>query len=83
MRTPLTVTRRRAVAELTEALGHEKRSVNAVRLRGVLAVARRYHVPSVARTLSVGERAVRNWVHRYNDDGLTGLADRRARLSAV
>ena len=86
MRTPLTVTRWRAVAELTEALGHEKRSVNEVRLRGVLAVARGSHVPSVARTLSVAERAVRNWVHRYNNDGLTGLTDRRAgrrcRLSA-
>ena len=36
--------------------------------------------------LSVAERALRHWVHRYNDDGLTGLADRRAgrrcRLSA-
>ena len=35
MRTTLTVTRRRAVAELTEALGHDKLSVNEVRFRGV------------------------------------------------
>ncbi|MFN0136228.1 MAG: helix-turn-helix domain-containing protein, partial [Phycisphaerae bacterium] len=40
----------------------------------------------VAKTLGVAERAVRNWVHRYNHAGLDGLRDRRGgrkcRLSA-
>ena len=27
--------------------------------------------------MSVSERAVRNWVHRYNREGLAGLRDRR------
>ena len=39
------------------------------RLRALLAVAKGEHVPRVAKTLSVAERAVRNWVHRYNRGG--------------
>jgi transposase len=77
MRTPLTVTRVGAVKELTAAVRGEKRSVNQIRIRAVLAVARGHHVPGVARAMSVAERAVRNWVHRYNDKGLPGLKDRR------
>ena len=77
MPTPLTVRRDGAVGELSAALRREKRSVNQVRLRGALAVARGHRVPAVAQTLGVAERAVRNWVHRYNQRGLAGLADRR------
>ncbi|MHC4697241.1 MAG: helix-turn-helix domain-containing protein [Planctomycetota bacterium] len=51
-----------------------------------MAVARGHRVPAVARTLGVAERALRNWVHRYNERGLAGLADQRSgrkpRLSA-
>ncbi len=86
MRTPLTVTRVGAVKELAAALRREKRSVNQIRLRAVLSVARGNHVPTVARSMSVAERAVRNWVHRYNGSGLSGLQDQRkgrqCRLSA-
>jgi transposase len=86
MRTPLTVTRTGAVKELTTALRREKRSVNRIRIRAVLAVAHGTHVPAVARTIFMAERAVRNWVHRYNRAGLSGLSDRRmgrqCRLSA-
>jgi len=78
MRTPLKVERVGAVAELTAGLKKEKRSVNQVRLRAVLAVARGGHVPAVSQTFSVGERAARNWVHAYNESGLEGLADKRA-----
>ena len=77
MRTPLKVEREGAVAELAASLKAEKRAVNQVRLRAVLGVARGEHVPAVARALSVGERAVRNWVHRYNESGLSGLQDGR------
>lgn len=86
MRTPLKVERAGAVTELTASLKKEKRSVNQIRLRAVLAAARGEHVPVVAKTLSVGERAVRNWVHAYNVSGIDGLADKRVgrvcRLSA-
>ena len=86
MRTPLTVTRVGAVKELAAALRREKRSVNQIRIRAVLSVTRGDHVPTVARSMSVAERAVRNWVHRYNRRGLVGLQDQRkgrqCRLSA-
>lgn len=77
MRTPLTVTRAGAVKELSAALRGEKRSVNQIRIRAVLSVARGIHVPMVARSMAVAERAVRNWVHRYNGRGLVGLQDQR------
>jgi transposase len=77
MRTPLAVTRAGAVKELAAALRREKRSVNQIRIRAVLSVARGNHVPMVARWISVAERAVRNWVHRYNRRGLVGLQDQR------
>ena len=77
MRTPLTVTWVGAVKELAAALRREKRSVNQIRIRAVLSVARGNHVPTVAQWISVAERAVRNWVHRYNRRGLVGLQDQR------
>lgn len=86
MRTPLKVERGGAVAELAACVKAEKRAVNQVRLRAVLLVARGEHVPTVAKALSIGERAVRNWVHGYNDSGVGGLQDgrrgRRCQLSA-
>ena len=86
MRTPLTVTRVGAVKELAGALRREKRLVDQIRIRAVLSVARGDHVPTVARSMSVAERAVRNWVHGYNRAGLVGLQDQRkgrqCRLSA-
>lgn len=85
MRTPLKVEREGAVAELAAYVKAEKRAVNQVRLRAILLVARGAHVPAVAEALSVGERAVREWVHRYNESGVDGLRDarmgRRCRLS--
>ncbi len=66
MRTPLTVTRAGAVKELATALRREKRSVNQIRIRAVLSVARGDHVPTVARSMSVAQWAVRHWVHGYN-----------------
>jgi transposase len=86
MGTPLKVDREGAVAELAARLRVEKRAVNQVRLRAVLAVARGAHVPAVAKSLFVAERAVRNWVHRYHAFGVSGLQDgrtgRRCQLSA-
>lgn len=86
MGTPLKVERRGAVAELAARLRVKKRAVNQVRLRAVLAVARGEHVPGVAKAFSVAERAVRNWVHRYHEFGVSGLQDgrtgRRCQLSA-
>ena len=86
MRTPIGITRDGAVAELTAALRGARKPAQERRLRALLAVAKGEHAPQVAKTLSLAERAVRNWVHRYNRNGLDGLRDRRSgrkcRLSA-
>ena len=86
MRTPLTVEREGAVAELAARVKAEKRAVNQVRLRAILMVARGHRVPAVAEALSVGERAVRDWIYRYNKSGIGALQDgrmgRQCRLSA-
>ena len=86
MRTPLQVDRRGAVEELSAAIRTEKASRNQLRLRAILAVARGQHVPAVAQAFQVCPRAVREWVHRYNTQGIAGLIDRRCgrrcRLSA-
>jgi transposase len=77
MRTPLQIGRQGAEQELKAALRSEARARGQLRLRALLAVARGEHVPQVARLLGVAERAVRNWVNRYNCHGLGGLRDRR------
>lgn len=86
MRTPIRITRDGAVAELASAMRVARKPAQERRLRALLAVARGEHVPRVARMFSVAERAVRNWVHRYNRRGLEGMRDRRGgrkcRLSA-
>lgn len=77
MRTPIRITRDGAVRELTAAVRGACKAAQERRLRSLLAVAKGYHVPRVARMFSVAERAVRNWVHRYNRIGLEGMRDRR------
>ena len=75
--TPLTVTRAGAAKELAAALRREKRSINQIRFQAVLSVTRGNHVPMVAQWMSVSQRSVRQWVHRYNLSGLAGLQDQR------
>lgn len=77
MRTPLRITREGAIKDLKIALRVERQPRGQLRLRALLAVARGSHVPGVADLLGVAERAVRNWVNRYNRQGLSGLRDRR------
>jgi transposase len=57
------------------------------RLHGVLLVAQGMTCPEVARILGDSPRAVLNWVRRFEDEGLSGLAEverpgRPARLTA-
>lgn len=45
------------------------------RLHGVLLVAQGMTCPEVARLLGDAPRSVENWVHRYDQQGLTGLTE--------
>jgi len=77
MRTPLQVERCGAVEELTASMRVEKKAINQLRLRAVLAVARGQHIPEVAQALTVSQRTLRDWVHRYNQQSVAGLVDQR------
>jgi transposase len=75
MRTPLTITRRNALGELNQALKRKHSIRTQLRIRAVLAVAKGWKVPKVAQALTLKERAIRNWIHQYNQCGLEGLRD--------
>ena len=73
----LQVERQGAQQELTTALRRATKAVDRLRIRAVLAVAKGHRIPSVVKMLSVGERALHQWVHRYNRLGVAGLRDGR------
>src|SRR6516164_8022089 len=45
------------------------------RLHGVLLVAQGMTCPEVARLLGDAPRSVENWIHRFDQEGLAGLAE--------
>src|SRR5947209_15959464 len=69
---PLDVEQRRTLKQLT------RRAVGRVALRAqmVLLSSRGYTVAQIAAIFEVGEDVVRTWLHRYQQDGPDGLADR-------
>lgn len=58
--------------------GLTRRAVGRVALRAqmVLLNSRGYTVPQIAAIFEVGEDVVRTWLHRYQQEGADGLADR-------
>lgn len=77
MSAPLKVTRAGAEEELRQALRSEKKALNQNRIRAVYSVALGKKIPEVAKSMLLSERAVRNWVHWYEDEGVNGLWDGR------
>lgn len=69
---PLDAEQRRTLKQLT------RRAVGRVALRAqmVLLSSRGYTVPQIAAIFEVGEDVVRTWLHRFQQDGPGGLADR-------
>ena len=69
---PLTDAQRRALLVL------RRRAVGRISMRAqmVLLSARGYSVPRIAEIFEVGEDVVRTWLHRFQQDGPDGLADR-------
>lgn len=63
-RQPLEQMRRRAVGRVAQ------------RAHMVLLSARGYSVPEIATIFDVGQDVVRTWLHRYQQEGPDGLADR-------
>jgi transposase len=69
---PLDAEQRRTLKQLT------RRAVGRVALRAqmVLLSSRGYTVPQIAAIFEVGEDVVRTWLHRFQQAGPDGLADR-------
>jgi transposase len=69
---PLDAAQRRTLKQLT------RRAVGRVALRAqmVLLSSRGYSVPQIAAIFEVGEDVVRTWLHRFQQAGPDGLADR-------
>ncbi len=76
MRPALRVDESLSAAELAKLAGRERDA----RMRGRIVAIRHlrlgHTVPEASNALGMSERQLRNWVHRYNAEGVAGLRDR-------
>ena len=75
----LQVVRRLSEKELGKAARSERDARARSRILAIRYVLLGRSVPEAAEALALGERRVRVWVHRYNEEGLEGLRDRAGR----
>ena len=79
MVTAIAITRKDLTAsQLRAAAGREKDSAAARRMLALAMVLEGSDRTSAARTCGMDRQTLRDWVHRYNAEGLTGLRDRVA-----
>lgn len=71
------VSLRVSLEELEKRERHETNAQLAKRLRIVILAIRGYTAPAVAMSLGLSRRIVQRWVYRYNEEGISGLQDRR------
>lgn len=65
-----------AIIELQEEIRRSKDARYDHRLHAVLLVAQGMSCPEVARLLGDGTRTVQMWIHRFENEGLSGLQDK-------
>ena len=68
---------RMPLEELEKRERQETNAKLAKRMRVVILAIRGYTAPAVAMSLGLSRRVVQRWVRRYNDEGISGLEDRR------
>ena len=74
---PLTIPNaQKVIKELQREIRRSKDCRYIRRLHGVLLVAQGKSCPEVARLLGNGARTVQLWVHRFKNEGLSGLKDK-------
>ena len=73
------VSLRVSLEELEKRERHETNAQLAKRLRIVILAIRGYTAPAVAMSLGLSRRIVQRWVYRYNEEGISGLQDRRGK----
>jgi transposase len=72
---PLSISGTTSVLGLQQEIQRSEESRYDHRLHGVLLVAQGMSCPEVARLLGDAPRTVENWVHRFDQRGLAGLAE--------
>jgi len=72
---PLTISGSTSVLGLQQEIQRSEESRYDHRLHGVLLVAQGMTCPEVARLLGDAPRSVENWIHRFDREGLAGLAE--------
>jgi transposase len=72
---PLTISSATSVLSLQQEIQRSEESRYDHRLHGVLLVAQGMTCPEVARLLGDAPRSVENWVHRFDQEGLSGLTE--------
>ena len=72
---PLSISGTTSVLGLQQEIQRTEESRYEHRLHGVLLVAQGMTCPEVARLLGDAPRTVENWVHRFDQRGLAGLAE--------
>ncbi len=76
MRLPLRVDESLTAAELTKLAKRERDARVRGRIIAVRYLRLGHTVPEASSALGMSERQLRNWVHRYNAEGVAGLRDR-------
>ena len=76
MRLPLQVDESLTAAELTKLAKRERDARVRGRIIAIRYLRLGHTVPEASRALGMSERQLRNWVHRYNAEGVAGLRDR-------
>lgn len=76
MRLPLQVDESLTAAELTNLAKRERDARVRGRIIAVRYLRLGHTVPEASKALGMSERQLRNWVHRYNAEGVAGLRDR-------
>jgi putative transposase len=64
------------IEEIKKGLSKNEKYSQAIRLHAVYQVAKGKPIQEVSDMYNVSEKAIYNWVHRYNAEGLKGLCDR-------
>src|ERR1035441_7319789 len=72
---PLTISGTTSVLGLQQEIQRSEESRYDHRLHGVLLVAQGLTCPEVARLLGDAPRSVENWVHSFEQEGLSGLTE--------
>src|SRR6202047_5297041 len=72
---PLVISDGTSVLGLQQEIQRSEESRYDHRLHGVLLVAQGMTCPEVARLLGDAPRSVENWVHRFEQEGLSGLTE--------